>query len=256
MAQLLNRSTRRISLTEAGELYFQRCRQLLADLEELELTVSSLSQTPRGTLRINAPTSFAVLHLAPAIVDFLHAMPDVAVELTLNDYFVDVIHEGFDLVIRITGQERDKLGARKLSSTRMVVCASPDYVQRYGAPVTPEQLNTHRCLSYAYWSTRDEWRFQGPTQSHAVHVSGILKVNNGDVLRTAAIAGLGIVLLPTFIVSDDLRAGRLVRILDQYRLPDLIIYALYPHSHQPPAKVSSFLKFLAERFTDPAPWDR
>jgi DNA-binding transcriptional LysR family regulator len=254
-ARLLNRTTRRLSLTEAGTAYFQSCAQILAEIEDAEQVVSGLSAEPRGTLRINAPMSFGILHLAPAVVDFSKLYPDVHIDLTLNDRFVDLIEEGFDIAIRIAQREESSLITRKLTVARIVVCGSPDYLAEHGAPQTPAALLDHRCLSYAYWASQKEWRFQGPDGPHVVRIASHFQANNGDVIRLAVLRGLGLALLPTFIAGDDLKAGRLRIVLPEYQPPELAIHAVYPHRRHLSAKVRNFIDFLADRFAQPPYWD-
>jgi DNA-binding transcriptional LysR family regulator len=254
-ARLLNRTTRKVSLTEAGRVYYERSTQLLADLAETEEAVGELQAKPRGRLRLNAPVSFGALHLAAAVADYMAAQPEVTVELTLNDRVVDLVEEGYDLAVRIARLADSSLIARRLAPCRMVVCAAPEYLERHRQPGHPNDLAGHNCLGYSYGQTRDEWRFDGPKGAAAVPVRGTLQANNGDVLRAAALRGAGIVLLPSFIVGADLAAGRLAPVLPGYRVPELGIYAVYPHSRHLSAKVRSFVDFLLPRLGKRPAWD-
>jgi len=254
--RLLNRTTRRLSLTEAGRAYVERCGRILADIDETEQAVSHLAVTPRGVLRANAPVSFGLLHLAPALADYLARYPAVTVELTLNDRLVDVVEEGYDLAIRIDRFTDSSLVARRLAPARLVVCAAPAYFQRHGTPRQPADLAAHNCLNYSYWSLRDEWRFERAGQIETVRIRGSLQANNGDVLRAAALRGLGIILQPTFLVGEDIKTGHLQAILEDYRVPELTVAAVYPHRRYLSAKVRTFVDFLQTFFGAPPYWDR
>jgi DNA-binding transcriptional LysR family regulator len=229
---------------------------VLADIDEMESAVSDMTARARGTLRVNAPMSFGVSHLSTAIAEYQRLQPEVAVDLSLNDRIVDVIGEGFDLAVRITRLDDSSLVARRLAPVRMVVCAAPAYLERHGTPARPADLTGHECLSYAYHAERDTWSFEGAGTSEAVAVRGRFSANNGDALRAAALAGRGIVLLPTFIVGDDLREGRLRELMTDYEIPLLSVYAVYAHRQYLSAKVRTFVDFLAGYFGTPPYWDR
>lgn len=254
-ARLLNRSTRRLSLTEAGRAYSERCRHIIDQIDETESAVGEMSAQARGTLRVNAPMSFGVTHLAPAITAYQALQPDVAVEMLMNDRVVDVVSEGFDLAIRIGKLEESALVARQLAPVRLVVCASPGYLAKHGRPATPADLARHNCLVYTYYSARADWTFARDGEMHTVHVGGRLVANNGDAICRAAVADGGIILQPTFIVGDELRTGRLEPVLDDYDLPALGAYAVYAHRQYLSAKVRTFVDFLAGHFGDPPYWD-
>lgn len=254
-ARLLNRTTRRVSLTEVGSVYYERCFQILADLAEADAAVGELQAEPVGTLRLNAPMSFGTMHLATAVADYAALHPKVAIDMTLNDRIVDLVEEGYDVAVRIGRLADSSLIARRLASSRMVVCAAPSYLARHGTPATPQELTQHNCLGYSYVSPRDEWRFEGPQGAIMVRVSGNLMANNGEALAVAARQGYGIIVQPTFIVGDDLKTGRLVRLLPEYRPAESPISAVYPHARHLSAKVRSFVDFLASRFGERPPWD-
>lgn len=254
-ARLLNRTTRKVSLTEAGRVYFERSLQLLADLTETEEAVGALQAKPRGRLRINAPVSFGALHLAAAVADYMAAQPEVSVEFTLNDRVVDLVEEGYDVAVRIGRLADSSLIARRLAPCRMVVCASPEYLTRNGQPLVPADLAGHNCLGYSYGQARGEWQFEGPEGADLVRVRGRMQANNGDALRAAALHGTGVVLLPSFIVGIDLAAGRLLPVLAGYRVPELAIHAVYPPGRHLSAKVRSFVDFLVPRFGERPAWD-
>ena len=255
-ARLFNRTTRRLSLTEVGAAFLERAQRILMELEEAEAAVSMLTAEPRGTLRVNAPMSFGTLHVAPALPGFMAKFPDLVVSMDLNDRRVDLVEEGYDLALRIADLPDSSLIARRLVPVRQVVCASPDYWGRRGTPVLPRDLTGHNCLIYTYLSSVNEWRFRDGDQPFSVRIDGTLRANNGDVLRQAAVAGLGVYLGPTFIVGEDLRAGRLVAVLESFAEDALSVYAVYPHRRHLSAKVRAFVDYLAG-YLGPQPyWDR
>lgn len=254
--RLLNRSTRQLSLTEAGRAYYDRVREVLAEIDDMENAVGDMTARARGTLRINAPMSFGQMHLTRAIAEFQAAQPEVEVDLTLNDRVVDIVSEGFDLAIRIGRLEESSLVARRLAPVRLVACGAPDYFHRRGSPASPDDLAAHDCLRYAYAAEFDRWRFEHDGKHHDVRVKGPFSANNGDALRVAALAGKGIILQPTFIVGDDIRAGRLRTVLDEYRVAELNVHAVYAHRQYLSAKVRTFVDFLAGYFGSPPYWDR
>lgn len=255
-ARLLNRSTRRLSITEAGQAYFERCQYVLAEIDEMESAVGDATVAARGTLRINAPMSFGTGHLARAIADYQRSQPEVSVSLTLDDRTVDIVSEGYDMAIRIGRLKESSLVARKLAPVRLVVCASPEYLREKGIPMTPADLESHNCLGYAYYSEQDRWRFEGDGRQYDVRVNGRFSANNGDAIRMAALAGAGIALQPTFIVGDDIRGGRLTLVLEDYELPPHGVYAVYAHRQFLSGKVRTFVDFLADYFGTPPYWDR
>ena len=249
--RLLNRTTRRLSLTEGGQGFYERCVQLLADLDEAEQAAAQNAARPRGTLRVMTSINFGVRHVSPAIGEFLAKYPDVRFDVSLSDRIVDLVEEGYDLAIRIGSAGGETLVARKLGEARMVACASPAYLKAHGAPKTPEDLARHSCLTYEYMPLRNVWTFRGKDgREHAVRVSGPLHSNNGDLLAAAAVAGVGIAYEPEFILGPDLKAGRLVPILGSYTSPLGPIYAVYPSRRYLSAKVRAFVDFLAERFAN------
>lgn len=254
-ARLLNRTTRRLSLTEAGRAYYERCVRLLDDVDEAELAVRQLNVAPRGRLKINAPMSFGILHLAPALPEFSARYPEVEVDVVLNDRFVDLIEEGFDVALRIITDLPDStLVGRRLASIRRVVCAAPAYLERHGVPTTPEDLKDHQCLIYSF--TDDHWRFDGPAGAQVVKVAGKYRINNSIALREALLAGMGIALIPTFLVGPLIGAGALVSLLDEhYTVEPHGLYAVYPQNRYLLPKLRAFVNFMSERFGDLPPWD-
>ncbi|MGB5577743.1 MAG: LysR family transcriptional regulator [Woeseiaceae bacterium] len=255
-ARLLNRTTRRTSITEAGQAYYERCQHVLADIDELESAVRESAVTARGILKINAPMSFGISHLARAAAEYQREQPEVDVDLTLDDRVVDVVSEGFDLAIRIGRLAESSLVARKLAPIRLVICGSPSYLSDRGVPETPDALSNHDCLCYTYSSNHDHWLFERDGKKYDARVSGKISANNGDALRLAAIAGAGLILQPTFMVDHDVREGRLQVVLQDFRIEELTAYAVYAHRQYLSAKVRTFIDFLSEHFGSPPYWDQ
>jgi DNA-binding transcriptional LysR family regulator len=256
-ARLLNRTSRKLSLTAAGETLYSRCKTILEDVAETEGLVSTTSIEPRGRLRINAPVSFGILHLAPLWPRFMQRYPQVELDIALNDRVVDIVEEGFDLAIRISRAGTTDQPARKLATSRNILCASPDYLSHWGHPETLADLLGHRCIGYTHAETGDVWQLtNGHGKAHVVEVNCHMHTNNGDTARAAALAGHGVIWQPTFLIGDDLRAGRLIRVLPEYRLPDIDVLALYPSRRHVSAKVRAAIDFLVEAFAGVPPWDR
>jgi len=253
--RLLNRHSRKLSLTDSGEALYERARAILADVDEAEAVSSSATVRPQGRLRINAPLSFGLLHLASRWPRFLQRHPAVELDVALIDRVVDVVDEGFDLAIRISRSGSAAHAARKLAASRNVVCASPDYLRRHGTPATPADLARHACVVYTHVGS--EWHLlDDDGRPHGVRVRPVLQTNNGDTATAAALAGLGIVWQPTFIIGPHLRSGALVPLLPGYRVPDIDILAVYPSRRHLSAKVRAMIDFLAEEFSGVPPWDR
>jgi DNA-binding transcriptional LysR family regulator len=256
-ARLLHRTTRALTLTEAGRSYLERAIRILADLAEANASIGQLQTAPRGRLRVNAPMSFGFLHLAPALPEFLTRYPDVAVELTMNDRFVDLVDEGFDVAVRIGKLDDSSLVARRLAPMRRAVCAAPAYLQKRGTPMSPDDLKAHECLCYTNLGLSQEWRFVRPDgRPWPVEVHGRLHANNGDALRAAALRGFGLAVLPSFLVGGDVRSGALVSLLEPFMPQDSAVYAVYPHARHLSPKVRAFVDFVAERFGPDPYWDR
>lgn len=255
--RLLNRTTRKLSLTESGRAYYERCSVALNDLEEAEQAINEASTTPRGTLRVNSLLSFSVRHVAPVISRYTAKYPQVTVDLTLNDRIVDLVEDGYDLAIRgaVSGEIRPStLIARPIAKVQFVVCAAPSYLTRHGTPRTPPDLSRHNCLVYAYGPNTREWTLGAAGSQIRVPVSGNLIVNNVDALLAASLAGSGVAFLPTDIAGDDLAAGRLVPLLLQIEPADVEIFAVYPSRRHLSAKVRTFVDFLAETFARKPFW--
>ncbi|GAA0578709.1 LysR family transcriptional regulator [Caenispirillum bisanense] len=255
-ARLLNRTTRRLSLTEAGQAFHQHCLRILAEAEDAELAVSQLHASPRGLLRVSAPMSFGITHLAPALCPFLARYPDLTLEVSYDDRLVDVLAEGVDVVVRITRLADSSLIARKVAPVRRVLAASPDYLERRGMPRQPSDLAAHDCLLYTLQTTANTWQMvhKDGTRSD-ISISGRVRMNNGDALRAAAVGGLGILFSPTFIIGDDLAAGRLVPVLPEWEGPEIALYAVYPPGRHLSAKVRAFVDYLVETFGPEPYWD-
>jgi DNA-binding transcriptional LysR family regulator len=253
--RLLNRTTRRLSLTESGQAFHELCVQLLADLEEAEEAITSAAIVPRGTLRLTASISFGTRYLASAIAEFQRQYPQLRFEIELSDRAVDLVDEGLDLAIRIGDIGSKALIGRRIGVSQMICCAAPSYLARRPAPRTPGDLASHPCLTYAYSSAGNAWRFTDPKRMvHEVKVSGPAHANNGAMLAALAQAGVGINLEPDFIVADDVRAGRLIPLLPGYVAPVIGIYAAYPSRRHLSAKVRSFIDFLVQRYAEDPPW--
>ena len=256
-ARLLNRTTRRLSLTEAGAELFRRSVRAISDIEDAELEVARFQTEPRGTLRVSAPMSFGILHLGPLLSEFLERYPGVQVDLHRDDKHIDMVEEAFDVAIRIGTLQDSNLVARKLSTCRQVACASPAYLAKHGTPERPEDLIEHRCILYTYLSTPREWRFTDPNgELTVVPITGQLQANNGLLGREAALAGAGIVLLPTFYLGEQLRTKQLVPILCKFRPMELSISAVYPERRNLLPKVRTFVDYLASQWSPEAPWEK
>jgi len=255
-ARLLNRTTRRLSLTEAGRIFYQRSRRGLQDIEEAEAEVSRLQEKPRGVLRINSPMSFGILHIAPALPEFLAQHPEVSVEMNLDDRVVDVIEEGFDVSIRIAEMPDSSLIARRLAPCRHVIVAAPAYLEKHGTPRTPEDLRDHNIISFSYQASAYDWHFISPDNKQvSVPVSGSMQANNSLALREALLRGVGITRTPTFVVGKDVQDGHLLSILGNYRTLEVSIYLVYPQRRHLSPKVRAFVDFMADRISEPPYWD-
>lgn len=256
-ARLLNRTTRRLSLTEAGAELYRRSVRALKEIENAELEVARFQTEPRGTLRIAAPMSFSILQLGPFIHEFLQGHPHVSIELHLNDQRDDLIEEGLDLAIRIGRLEESNLVARKITTCRQIICASPAYLEKHGAPTRPEDLLEHNCILYSVLLTPREWRLTDRNgETHVVPVNGTLHSNNGMLNKAAALAGLGIVLLPTFYIDEALKQGALKPVLCDFRPPDVSVYAVYPERRNLMPKVRAFIDAFAAKFGPTPPWEK
>lgn len=248
--RLLNRTTRRVSLTEIGRDYYERCIQILAELEEADQVASALQLTPRGQLRVHCHTSI-VRFVAPVVARYLLDNPEVSVDLRMGDQMIDLLDEGFDLAIRTYLPPDSSLVVRRLSGWRHVLCCAPAYLEQHPAPRTPADLAHHNCLRYTFYAFGDEWHFIDPAgKPLAVRVSGNLVTTSAQVLRATALAGGGLLLAAPFMARDELASGALVRLLPEYRTVEFAISAVFPHRRHLAAKVRSFVDALVDRFAD------
>lgn len=253
--KLLNRTTRRLSLTESGKLFYDRTKQILADLSEAESSISSEYAALQGTLKVAAPLSFGLAHLAPAINEFLAENTGLKLDVDLNDRQIDVINEGFDVAIRIGKLQDSSLMARKLAPIKLLLCASPTYLNIWGEPKTPDDLLTHEGL--AYMNIGKNWHFTDSNgKDYSVPVPIRLRANNGNMLLSAAIESLGLILTPSFIAYEALQQKKLVRIMQDYEPEDIHAYALYPQTRFVSHRVRKFIDFLSERFSGEPYWDK
>lgn len=255
--ELLHRTTRRLGLTDSGRAFFERAQRILADLEEAEQAVSQAHGAIRGRLKVALPLSFGLLHLAGLINEFLGLHPEVEFDLDFNDRQIDLMQEGFDLAIRIARLPDSSLIARKLAPIRHALCASPDYLARHGTPARADDLASHAGLVYSNLANPGLWSYVRPDgQPGSVQVPVKLRANNGDFLCRAAIAGQGVILHPTFYLSDAIRTGELVPLLTDHAWPELNAYALYPPTRHLSRRVRAFVDFLAEKLAGEPDWDR
>jgi DNA-binding transcriptional LysR family regulator len=244
-ARLLNRTTRKVSLTEIGKTYYDRCTQILADIEQADNIAGAMQSTPRGTLRVHTATHI-VQFVAPVVAAFLSAYPEVKVDLGMGEREIDLIDEGVDVAVRLTPPIESSLIVRSLATWRHVLCCSPGYIEKHGRPAQLSELADHNCLRHTNYPY-DEWRFLDRKGAPAsVRVSGNLISNSGETLRRAGLEGLGIFLAPGFLIRDDLDEGRFVRLLPEYRPVELSMNAVYPHRHHLSVKVRTFIDLLVQ----------
>lgn len=244
--RLLQRTTRRLSLTDEGEVFYARCKDLLANVDEAEAEITSRTGVASGLLKVNAPVSFGIIHLAPLWAEFMARHPKVTLDIALSDRVIDLVDEGFDVAVRIARLPNSTLISRKLASTEIILCASPAYLKEHGTPVHPADLAEHAVMSYSLFSGGDDWEFEGPQGSVTVKVAPRLHSNSGDTCRAVALRHGGVILQPSFLVGDDLKSGALVRLLPDYRSTTLGVYAVYPTRKHLSPKVRLLVDFLAE----------
>jgi len=246
-ARLLNRTTRRLSLSGAGEEFFERAQQILSEISEAETLVGSQSSQPSGLLRISVPVAFGARVLAKALPDFCSRYPKLRLDVELTDRPVDLVHDRIDVALRVAQDVAPQLIARKLAPVTLVVCAAPSYLDRRGTPATPLDLAGHETLGYTYHSLGDTWRFiDSAGEETLVRLRSNVHANNGDVLRELAVAGCGILALPTFLIKDDVEAGRLVLLLEDWSLGEFNLYAVYLSRKFLPAKIRVFIDFVVD----------
>jgi len=252
--RLLNRTTRKINLTEIGKAYYERSKQILADLEEADRLAESSNATPRGTLRVFT-NSHLVRFLSPVVSEYLGRNPNAAIDLLTGERMPDLVDEGFDLAIHTLPPRDSSAVVRRLTSWRHILCCAPGYIERNPPPCAPADLSRHNCLRYAFYRFGDEWRFDGPDgRLVSARVSGNFVSSNAELLRQLALDGRGIFLAPSFLLQDEISSGRLVRLLPAYRPVELSIDASYPHRHHLSSKVRVFIELLARRFAEHRRW--
>lgn len=254
--RLLHRTTRRLALTEAGSALFEQSRLALERIEEAQAALARFQDAPRGRLVVSAPTAFGVLQLGCVLPDFLARHPGITLDIRLDDRFVNLVAEGFDLAVRVGRLTDSTLVARKLAPSRQVAVASPEYLRRHGVPKAPEDLAAHNCFVYTLTTGGNIWRFSKGGEEVRVPVTGNLRLNNGLLERDAAERGAGIAMLPTFYVGPLVAAKKLVVLLPDWKPPELGIYAVYPQTPHVPPKVRAFVDFLVSHFGPKPAWDR
>ncbi len=256
-ARLLNRTTRTVTPTEAGQAYYQRCVPILAEIEEAEQAVAELQSEPRGLLKVNATNAFAQYQIAPLIPGFLARHPRLRIQLTMTDRVVNLVEEGVDVAIRIGVLSDSSMVARRLGPARRVVVASPAYLERHGAPHSPEDLRNHNCLRLSFETSLNRWEFKGPGGPRIVRAGGNFEANSAVALHQAALEGVGLFRAATFIVGPDIEAGRLIPVLGDYEVeggPD--IHVVWPHARHLLPKVRAFVDLMVATFTPVPPWER
>lgn len=247
--RLLNRTTRTISLTDAGRAYYERCNQIVADAEDAEFSITQLQATPRGVLKVNAPVSFGLEYLRAELPKFLGAYPEIHLEVAFNDRMIDVVAEGYDVVIRVGAMKDSNLIARRIMSSKGVVVASPKYLHRHGRPTKPSDLTEHSCISYSLQQTPSHWEFtDSKGKSTSVNVTPRVVCNSAELELAMALADIGITRLPLYCCKRDIEAGNLETILEDYERSNFGVYAIYPHRQYLSAKVQVFINFLLECF--------
>ncbi|KQZ97134.1 LysR family transcriptional regulator [Rhizobium sp. Root564] len=247
---LLHRTTRRQSLTDVGRAYYDRCKLVLAEAEAAETLAQDMRSLPSGVLRVNAPMTFGAFSLAPFVTRYLRRYPQMQIDLALNDRFVDPMEEGFEVMVRIGEVEDTSLVAHALAPYRLIACASPDYLAKRGTPRTPSEFQHHDCLAYAYWSPSIpcRWQFTRAGQVEEIQATGRIRSNDWKTLLHAAVEGYGITLGPEGVLSGEIAAGRLVRVLPDYEGPSRPMHVLYPAGRRPTVKVKSFVDAIVDEF--------
>jgi DNA-binding transcriptional LysR family regulator len=246
--RLLNRSTRSLSITESGTTYYERCKRILEDVKAAEGALGRLQSSLTGTLHVNGSIAMGQIFLTPLMLEFQRRYPELTIELTLNDRYIDLVEEGVDVAVRLGRLADSNLVARRLGSTRRVLVATPGYLDKRGIPQAPADLERHNCLLYAYLSTGNEWVFRGPQSDLRVHAHGNFKANNGHSIREALLAGMGVALMPDWLVHDVMQSGQVVTLLPQFAPAPLEVNAVYPSGRHVSAKLRTFIDFLQEQF--------
>ena len=254
-ARLLNRTTRSMSPTEAGSAFYEHCARIVEEQDQARAAVGRLHDDPRGLLRVSASVAFGTLHIAPALPQFLARYPEVRIDMAIGDRFVDLAEEGFDVAIRITREPAPNLVARRFAPVNRKIVATPGYFKRHGVPRKPADLSKHNCLTYTHFNPRDVWRLRGPGGDISVPISGNLRLNDDEALTAAVVGGLGVALLPTFLIGRALHVGKLRAVLSNYVPSERHIFAVYLPSRHVPAKLRAFIDFLVKRFSPRPYWD-
>lgn len=254
--RLLNRTTRRLSLTEAGRIFYDRCKKGLDEIHDAQAQITSLMETPKGHLRVNAPMSFGILHLSRLLPSFQQRYPDISIDMNLDDRSRDEVEEAFDVSVRITNLPDSSMIARRIAPCRHVVVASPRYLERYGKPAKPEDLVKHNIVVYTYQSSATQWHFESAdNQPVSTSVSGATQINNSLAIREVILQDMGIARMPTFIAGKDIQEGRLVPLLKNYHMLEVSIYLTYQHREYVSPKVRAFIDFMAAHFDGVPDWD-
>jgi DNA-binding transcriptional LysR family regulator len=254
--RLLQRTTRYVHVTDLGSLFYERAVEIVTLLDDAIGTLQHGQATPAGLLRLSSPTSFGMLHVAPALCDFHARYPALKVEIILNDRVVNPVEEGFDVCLQDAGPRPNSMVERRLFPLRRVVCAAPQYLATHGTPRQPHEVSQHACIQYSYLESGGVWRFDSPSGPIAVPIDPILRTNNGRIMLDAAVQGKGIAVLPTFLAAPDLQRGALVVLLPDFPFPALTLSAVYPRRQHVPARVKLLLDFFIARFGSEPPWDR
>ena len=254
--RLLSRTTRAVSPTEAGQAYFDRLRPLLDEFDNLDASIRDTSHAPRGRLRLTAPLTFGTMEIAPALNEFARQFPEIELDVAFTDRVVNLVDEGFDLAVRVGRPSDSSMIARKLCTVRLVVLGAPDYLERHGAPATPDDISGFDCILDANFREPGRWPFRGPDgEAMSVPVAGRIRYSNAEACLEAAKAGLGLACLPAFIAGGALRAGRVKRVLESYETEPYMVHALYPHSRHLAGKVRVLVDFLIERYRGTPHWE-
>jgi len=253
--RLLHRTTRAMSVTEAGADVYAHAARIVEEHEQARIAVGRFHSEPRGLLRISASVAFGTLHIAPALPEFLARHPEVRIDMAIGDRIVDLAEEGFDVAVRISQEPAPNLVARRLAAVNRKIVATPEYFERRGVPETPADLGRHNCLTYTHFNPHDTWRLRGPEGDITVPISGNLRLNDDEALSAAVLGGLGVALLPTFLIGRELHEGKLRAVLSDYVPSERHIHAVYLPNRHLPAKVRAFIDFLLERFSPRPYWD-
>jgi len=245
-ATLIKRTTRKLQVTEVGKIYYENCKEILKKIEDAEAGTAILSGKPKGLLKVSASIWFGAITLTPIVCEYLKQFPDVSIELSLSDRFVDIIDENFDVAIRIGTLSDSSLIARKLSTFEMSICASPSYLNKHGTPIKPDDLKNHQCLGFTNWRSQSGWKVVEKSLSNQSFHNSRFDSNNGQSLREAALRGIGIIMMPKVLLENDIQAGQLVEVLKDFTPPSRPVNAVYPKERQATPKLTSFIEFLIQ----------